>query len=244
MSEEINAHDSAGPWLRAALALVPLAICGLAYLLVPALRTEVNGIVGLLTRQDFDAVRAYILSYGPWAPVISLALMMMQAIISPIPAFALSIANGWAFGAFWGAVLSLAGRSLAATLCFYLARALGKDAVESLVGVHAARRSEDWFEQWGVQSVLLTRLIPFFSFDLVSYAAGLSRLRFNRFILATVIGEIPAAILYSWVGARAPDHIWILLLANAAVFLGAVTVSYWLRRRARRRGKPPSSMGT
>lgn len=238
---ETEARDSSGRWLRAALAVAPLAACGLAYLLVPGLRAEVDWIVGLLTRQDFGAVRAYVLSYGQWAPVISLALMVLQAIISPIPAFALSIANGLVFGAFWGAILTLVGRSLAATLCFYLARALGKDAVESLVGVRAARRSEDWLEQWGVQAVLLTRLIPFFSFDLVSYAAGLSRLRFDRFIFATIIGEIPAAILYTWVGARAPDHIWILLLVNAAVFLAAASASYWLRRRTRPRGKPPSS---
>lgn len=231
MSGETEARGSLGAWLRAALAAAPLAICGLAYLLAPGLRAEVDGVVGLLMRQDSDAVRAYVLSYGAWAPMISLALMVLQAIISPIPAFALSIANGLVFGAFWGTVLSLVGRSLAATLCFYLARTLGKDAMESLVGVRAARRSEGWLEQWGVQAVLLTRLIPFFSFDLVSYAAGLSRLRFDRFILATVIGEIPAAILYSWVGARAPDHIWILLLANGIVFLAAVSVSYWLRHR-------------
>lgn len=233
MSGQREPRASSGSWLRAALAVTPLAICGLAYLLAPGLRAEVDGIVSLLMRRDFDAVRAYVLAYGAWAPMVSLALMMLQAIISPIPAFALSIANGLVFGAFWGTVLSLAGRAAAATLCFYLARALGQDAMESLVGAKAARRSERWLEQWGVQAVLLTRLIPFFSFDLVSYAAGLSRLRFDRFILATVIGEIPAAVLYSWVGARAPDHIWILLLANGAVFLAAVTVSYWLKRRRR-----------
>lgn len=241
LSGEAEARDSSGRWLRVALAVAPLTACGLAYLLVPGLRAEVNWIIDLLVRQDFDAVRTYVLAYGQWAPVISLALMVLQAIISPIPAFALSIANGLVFGAFWGAILTLAGRSFAATLCFYMARALGKDAVESLVGVRAARRSEDWLEQWGVQAVLLTRLIPFLSFDLVSYAAGLSRLRFDRFLLATIIGEIPAAILYTWVGARAPDHIWILLLANASVFLAVVTVSYRLRRRMRPCSKPRSS---
>ena len=241
MSGETDAHNSFGRGLRATLAVAPLTACGLAYLLVPGLRAEVNWIVDLLMRQDFDAVRIYVLAYGPWAPAISLALMVLQAIISPIPAFALSIANGLVFGAFWGAALTLIGRLLAATLCFYMARALGKDAVESLVGVRAVRRSEVWLEQWGMQAVLVTRLIPFFSFDLVSYAAGLSRLGFDRFIFATTVGEIPAAILYTWVGARAPDHVWSLLLVNAGVFLAAITVSYLLPPRTRCRGKPPPS---
>lgn len=221
-----------GQLLRAALALGPILACGAAYLLLSDLREEVNRVVGWLLRDDYEAVRAYILSFGLWAPVMSLALMLLQAIASPIPAFAVSIANGLAFGPWWGAVLSLVGRALAATLCFFIARALGRDAVETLVGRKAVRRSETWFEQWGTQTVLLTRLIPFFPFDLISYAAGLSRLRFDKFILATVIGETPASFIYAWVGARAPDYIWLLLLINGAIFLTALTATYLLKRKA------------
>lgn len=223
---------SSGQLLRAALALVPILACGAAYLLLPGLREEVNQLVGFLLRDDYDAVRSYILAFGLWAPVISLALMLLQAIASPIPAFAVSIANGLAFGPWWGAILSLVGRALAATLCFFIARAIGRDAVEALVGRKTVRRSEAWFEQWGTQTVLLTRLVPFVSFDLVSYVAGLSRLRFDKFMLATVIGEVPASFIYAWVGARAPDYIWLLLLINGAIFLVALTATYLLKRKA------------
>lgn len=235
LREEQKTGGSSDRFPRIMMAIVPIAICGAVYLLVPELREEVNRIIGFLLREDPDAIRAYVLSFGTWAPAISLALMVLQAVISPIPAFTLSIANGLVFGAFWGAVLSLVGRALAAALCFYLARALGKDSVESLVGEKAARRSEFWLERWGAPAVLLTRLVPFFSFDLVSYAAGLSRLRFDKFMLATVIGEVPAAIIYSWVGARAPDYIWLLLLVNGAVFAVAVTISWLLRRKRKQR---------
>jgi uncharacterized membrane protein YdjX (TVP38/TMEM64 family) len=225
-----QAGSASGKWLRAALTVLPIAACAATYLLLPELRASVDRIVGYLLRGDLDAVRAYVLSYGAWAPVISLALMVLQAIIAPIPSFALSIANAAIFGMLWGTILSLAGRSIAATLCFYLARALGQNAVEALVGKQAAHRSDVWLEQWGMQAVLLTRLIPFFSFDLVSYAAGLSRLRFDKFMLATVIGETPGAIIYSWIGAQAPEYIWLLLLVNGAVFVAVVITAYICRR--------------
>ncbi|MDN5869521.1 MAG: TVP38/TMEM64 family protein [Nitrococcus sp.] len=221
-----------GQLFRATLALGPILACGAAYLLLPGLREEVNQVVGWLLHDNYEAVRAYILSFGLWAPVISLALMLLQAIASPIPAFAVSIANGLAFGPWWGAVLSLVGRALAATLCFFIARALGRDAVETIVGRKAVRRSETWFEEWGTQTVLFTRLIPFFPFDLISYAAGLSRLRFDKFMLATVIGETPASFIYAWVGARAPDYIWLLLLINGVIFLAVLATTYLLKRRA------------
>lgn len=120
--------------LKAALALGSVAILAAAYGLSPDLRESVNEIAGSLARRDLEAARRYVLSFGAWAPLVSLALMVLQAIVAPIPAFALNVVNGLVFGALWGFVLSLAGRALAASVCFGLARALGQDAVEALVG--------------------------------------------------------------------------------------------------------------
>ncbi len=57
----------------------------------------------LLGRGDVSGLRDYILSFGLWAPVISALLMVLQALVAPLPAFVLTFANGLAFGTFWGA---------------------------------------------------------------------------------------------------------------------------------------------
>lgn len=100
-----NGEKSAKPrggakWraLKVALALGPLVLLGAVYALSPGLREGLDRVVGLLLREEFDAVRDYVLSFGAWALVVSLLLMILQAIIAPIPAFALSVANGLAFG--------------------------------------------------------------------------------------------------------------------------------------------------
>lgn len=116
-------------------------------------------------------------------------------------------------------------------MCFLLSRLVGRDAVESLAGGNAVRRSEAWLERWGVQTVLLTRLLPFFSFDLVSYAAGLSRIRFAPFLLATVAGEVPAVAVYSWIRARAPEYIWLLVLINGVLLAAALVAGFFWNRR-------------
>lgn len=188
----------------------------------------------LLARRDFEAARHYVLSLGAWAMVVSVALMVLQAVAAPMPAFALNVVNGLVFGAAWGFVIGLVGRALSASVCFGIARALGREAVERLVGERAIRRGDRWFEEWGGRAVLLTRLVPFLSFDLVSYAAGLTAIRFRSFLLATVAGEAPAVALYSWVGGRAPEYLWLLLLVNAAIFAAVVAASL-LRRRGGRR---------
>ena len=59
---------------------------------------------------------------------------------------------------------------------------------------------DDFFKRHGKQSILIARLLPFISFDIVSYAAGLSSVSFLGFWVATGLGQLPATLVYSYVG--------------------------------------------
>ena len=87
-----------------------------------------------------------------------------------------------------------------AGLCFGISRALGRDVVEKFAGKGALAAVEGYFEKYGTKTVLICRLLPFVSFDAVSYFAGLTPMKFLPFFLATGIGQLPATIVYSYVG--------------------------------------------
>ena len=57
-----------------------------------------------------------------------------------------------------------------------------------------------FFERYGDRAILICRLLPFVSFDFVSYGAGLTNMGFWRFFIATGVGQLPATIVYSYVG--------------------------------------------
>lgn len=218
--------------IRLILAAVSLTALALAYGLSDSFRTEVNRAMAILSRGDVTAVKDYILSFGVWAPVVSASLMVLQALAAPLPSFLLAFANGLAFGAFWGGVLSLVSATLAAGLCFWIARALGRAPVEAIVGRAGLDAADRWFERWGVHAILIARLIPIVSFDVISYAAGLTRVRFYGFILATVIGMAPATFVYSYLGQEAPQYIQILLVVFGIV-VAVGLIAAFLRRRGR-----------
>lgn len=220
---------------RLALVLAAVAAFGLAYLLSAAFRTEVGRAAGILYRGDIAGLRDYILSFGVWAPVVSALLMTFQALVAPLPAFVLTFANGLAFGGFWGGLLSLSSAAVAAAISFWLARALGRGPVEALMGKVGLESADRWFERWGAYAVLVARLIPILSFDVISFAAGLTRIRFLRFFAATVVGAAPATFVYSFLGERAPMSVRVLLVAFGVVIAGAVVATVVRRRR---RGKP------
>jgi uncharacterized membrane protein YdjX (TVP38/TMEM64 family) len=210
-----------------------------AWLLSADLRDAVGRAIAILTTADIDAAIAalidYLRSFGIWAPVVSAALMVLQSVAAPIPAFLLTFANGMLFGWFWGAALSWLSAMAGAALCFWLARVLGRPAVERLAGGGAVLSTTDrFFERFGTHSILVARLLPFVSFDVVSYAAGLTPMRFLRFLIATGIGQLPATLLYSWLGQSVSGGLravfWAFSIAAALAVL-SVAIAPLLRRR-------------
>jgi uncharacterized membrane protein YdjX (TVP38/TMEM64 family) len=222
-------------WARIAVVLAAAAGFGLLYLLSAPFRSEVGLAAGIMGRGDVAALRDYILSFGVWAPVVSALLMVFQALAAPLPAFVLAFANGLAFGALWGGVLSLTSAALASALCFGISRLLGRGPVEALVGSRSLGSADRWFSRWGAYAVLVARLIPVVSFDVISYAAGLTRMRFASFMVATVVGAAPATFVYSFLGERAPRYVNVLIIAFGVVVAGAVITAIVRRHR---QGKP------
>ncbi len=87
-----------------------------------------------------------------------------------------------------------------AAICFYIARILGREAAIKLTSKTGLEQIDVFFEKYGKNTILICRLLPFVSFDLVSYAAGLTSMSFGAFMLATGIGQLPATLIYSYVG--------------------------------------------
>lgn len=223
--------------IRLALATAALAAVSLAYLLSPGVRSEVGLVSGILARGDVATLRDYILSFGAWAPVVSTLLMVLQAIAAPLPAFLITLANGLAFGAFWVGLLSVFGASVAAAVSFALARALGRGPVEALVGGTGLEGADRWFARYGAYAVLVGRLIPVLSFDVISFAAGLTRMGFPGFLLATVVGMAPATFVYAYLGDHAPQYVEALFLAFGTVVALTLLASYLRRRSDRKRAR-------
>jgi len=222
-------------WARPAATVLLLALLAGAYLFSGTFRAGVNEGLAALVSGDAGALRDYILRFGAWAPVVSAGLMVLQALLAFVPSFLLGFANGLAFGAFWGGMLSLLSAMLASAICFFLARFLGREPIETFAGRDALGRADHFFERYGAYAVLIARLIPVVSFDAVSYAAGLTKMGFWRFLVATTVGMAPATFLYSYLGQSAPGYLS-LLLAVFGIFVAAALGTALLRHRLR--GKP------
>ena len=219
---------------KVALVAVAVALL-LVYLFVPAINKLVNDIVKMFKTGNFSAMRSFIAQYGAWAMVVSSLLMIFQSLAAPLPAFFITLTNANLFGWWQGCILSFVSSMAGAALCFYIARILGRDVVEKICTKGALKQIEDFFAKYGKKCILVARLLPFISFDVVSYAAGLTAMDFWGFFIATGIGQMPACIVYSYVGGMLTGGAQLLftgLLCLFALFiLVAVLRSVWVARQ-------------
>ena len=170
------------------------------YFFIEPFRLLVNQAIFILQNVDVQLAKDYILSFGLWAPVISFFLMILQSLIAPLPAFIITFANAGLFGWVNGAILSWSSAMVGAMVCFWISRFYGRDTVEKITSKGALKSVDDFFDKYGNYAVLVARLLPFVSFDIVSYAAGLTKLSFWSFVIATGIGQLPATLVYSYIG--------------------------------------------
>ena len=184
---------------RILLFLGVIAVVAL-YLLYAPFRAFLKEVFRVFATGDFQKLKDFVASYGPYAAAISFLLMVLQSVVAPLPAFLITFANAALFGFWKGALLSWSSAMVGAALCFFIARSLGREAVEKLTSKGALKNIDDFFKRHGKQSILIARLLPFISFDIVSYAAGLSSVSFLGFWVATGLGQLPATLVYSYVG--------------------------------------------
>ena len=182
------------------ITLAGFAIFFAVYFAVPSFKSGINTAFATLSQFDTNAVIEYLRGWGAWAAVVSAILMVLQSIAAPIPAFLITLSNAAIFGWVIGAILSWSSAMAGAAVCFYIARGLGRDVVEKLTSKGAMASVDVFFERYGDRAILICRLLPFVSFDFVSYGAGLTNMGFWRFFIATGIGQLPATIVYSYVG--------------------------------------------
>ncbi|MDQ2889445.1 MAG: TVP38/TMEM64 family protein [Gemmatimonadota bacterium] len=114
-----------------------------------------------------------------------------------VPGSLLTITGGVVFGFELGTLLNWAGATLAATGGYWLARLLGRDAVERIGGrkIYALERLAD---AHAFSTVLRLRLIPVLPFNALNFACGLVGLDFASYTLGTVLGDLPVTAAYTY----------------------------------------------
>lgn len=187
----------------------------------------------LVTLLEPAALENRIAQLGLWGPAALIGIMALAIVVSPLPSAPIAMAAGAAYGHFWGTLYVIAGAEIGALIAFCLARVLGYQILHRWFGDHI---KTGWLGSQNTLTwlVFVSRLIPFISFDVVSYAAGLTPITTLRFAVATLFGLVPAAFLLTHFGGELatadPVSVTVSVLA-LGMLTGVPFLVRWLMRR-------------
>ncbi len=155
-----------------------------------------------------------------YGPIGLFSAMVLQAVISPIPADAILVAAG-ALGMTPLEVGIYGGMGIAvgSLVNYFIARALGKKILEYYIRGDLLEKVYSWFDRWGGWLVFITRLIPFLPLDIISYIAGAVGMNILIFTLANLLAIIPRATFFGFMGARLARGDWSFMVISIGLLL-------------------------
>ena len=156
-----------------------------------------GGIMNMLLAPEIEPatrlaqIQDYFKAWGPAAPGAYLLVVIVEVIVAPIPGALLYLPGGLIFGWLIGGTMSLAGNVLGSGIACQITRTIGRQRIERYLERPTLQKCLAVIEARGIWVVLLLRINPFTSSDLVSYAAGLTRIPAWKVMAGTLLGMAP-----------------------------------------------------
>lgn len=208
--------------LRVAVVIVVVAALTSAWWLLQTL-----GMPGQLSPQ---ALSAWLGSQGAAGPLLLMLLMVIAVVVGPIPTLPISATAGLAFGVVGGTAVAATGALIGAMAAFWIARCLGREVICQRFPDNPVL-ARDGSQRFLTLAILLTRLIPVFSFALISYGAGITAIKAWRFAIATLVGMLPMTLVFAGLGNTFELNPALTVAAGLAILAVMVWLPWSVRRR-------------
>lgn len=194
---------------------------------------QTEGIVFDLFRSDQSAawkverLQTFFEACGPLAPLVYVAFVTIEVVVAPIPGLMLYAPGGVVFGGFVGGLLALIGNVLGAGIACGITRTIGSTWLTRLFPKESLEKAQAELDRRGGWLVFLLRVNPLTSSDLVSYAAGFTRIPVWKVMFATMLGMAPLCFAQAWLAENLfVAYPWLLypLLIVGAVYVIVIVV--------------------
>jgi uncharacterized membrane protein YdjX (TVP38/TMEM64 family) len=182
---------------------------------------------GIELRQVPRALKGIVRSYGAWGPIAIVCLFALRSFVF-LPTTPLVLVAGSLFGPFWGFALTVIGNNLSANISFVLGRFFGRRYVKDS-GRGLLKKYDEILTRDGFMTVLLMRLL-YIPFDVVNLSSGISGIPYRQYLVATFIGLMPEAIMFSVLGNAFINPRGFLVFG---VLLLLTLLAVWLLKRSK-----------
>ncbi len=173
-------------------------------------------------------VNAFVASFGPSAPLVFIALQVLQILFAPFPGEITGFVGGYLFGIGPGFLYSTVGLTLGSLLAFWISRRFGMPFVQRFVGQELMKKFDYLMEHQGAFFSFIFFLIPGLPKDYFCYLLGLSPMHMLTFLVISSVGRIPGTLLLTLQGqaVRSEDYRAFFVVLGLALLAIVLTLIY------------------
>lgn len=162
--------------------------------------------------------------------LIYMFLNLIRPIFFVVPVWIFAVASGAIYGPLLGSLYSLIGVVISATVAFYLARFIGRDFLLSIIG-EKLRGIDNKLNKNGFKVLFIMRVTVVFPFDPLSFVAGLSKMKYKPYIIATILGSIPETLAFNYLGLGLKSIISLKVLVIISIIFLIILTFFYLRKK-------------
>lgn len=162
-----------------------------SYFLIPGVNQGVNKAFDILTSGDQDRIKEWVSEFGLWGPLVIIVGMVASMFLFVVPNLLLLIISSVSYGPLWGSVISLVAVFISSTVAYSLGYWVGPGILKRFLSKNTHEKLTKMVRLYGVGIIILFRISPLLSNEAISFIPALLRMRYKRFILATLAGSVP-----------------------------------------------------
>jgi uncharacterized membrane protein YdjX (TVP38/TMEM64 family) len=207
-----------------------LTILVLLYFTIPSFQGFINEAFDVLTSNDEKRISTWVAQFGLFGPIVLILIMVVQMFLFVVPNVFVMIVAIVSYGPVWGSVIAFLGVFFSSSVGYFIGRYLGPVTVQKLISEKTKLKISAFIRNYGVAAIAITR-ISSLSNDSLSIVAGLLRMKYSRYILATLGGITPLIVLLALYGRNGKILRALIWIAVISLVLLIVYVIIDKRRR-------------
>jgi len=180
----------------------------------------------LLPVMGSDEFRSFTASMGIFGPLVVIVYVVVSHIVAPLAGLPGVLLGASVYGIVKTVLFLYIAGLISGAINFWISRRFGREWVTKLVGKKTMKQVDDFTQVAGVKVLIASRLCGFALFEVVSYTAGFTNMKFKTYFLITaVFSAIPASIFgYAFKNVDFLSATGQILWIGAILVVGAVFV--------------------
>lgn len=214
------------------LVLIIILSC---YFFIPAVNGRINEAFEILTSGDEARIKDWVSDFGLWGPLVIIIGMVASMFLFVVPNLLLLIISSVSYGPVWGSLISLVAVFISSTVAYSLGYWVGPSVLKRLLGSNVHEKMTRLVRLYGVGVIVLFRMSPLLSNEAISFIPALLRMKYKKFILATLAGSVPVIAILAYTAGE--GNFKTVMIWLSIISLVGYVVYLFIGQRVRSRRK-------